>query len=65
MYYVYKERVWYYDNYKCKKGNTVIISKAKYNGLLETVHLIYVPKIKKRFEKDLFATEKYYEDFKW
>ena len=57
--------MWYYDNYKCKKGNTVIISKAKYNGLLETVHLIYVPKIKKRFEKDLFATEKYYEDFKW
>mgnify|MGYP001650542305 CR=1 FL=1 len=40
-----------------KKGNTVIISKAKYNGLLETVHLIYVPKIKERFEKDLSVTE--------
>lgn len=45
--------MWYYDNYKCKKGNTVIISKAKYNGLLETVHLIYVPKIKERFENTL------------
>ena len=51
--------MWYYDNYKCKKGNTVIISKAKYNGLLETVHLIYVPKIKeivqhlKRYENTL------------
>ena len=48
-----------------RKENTVIISEAEYNGLLETVHLIYVPKIKERFEKDLFATEKYYEDFKW
>ena len=48
-----------------KKENTVIISEAEYNGLLETVHLIYVPKIKERFEKDLFATEKYYEDFEW
>ena len=48
-----------------KKENTVIISEAEYNGLLETVHLIYVSKIKERFEKDLFATEKYYEDFEW
>ena len=48
-----------------KKENTVIISEAEYNGLLETVNLIYVPKIKERFEKDLFATEKYYEDFEW
>ena len=40
-----------------KKENTVIISEAKYNGLLETVHLIYVLKIKERFEKDLSATE--------
>ena len=48
-----------------RKENTVIISEAEYNGLLETVHLIYVLKIKERFEKDLFATEKYYEDFKW
>ena len=48
-----------------RKENTVIISEAEYNGLLETVHLIYVPKIKERFEKDLFATEKYYEDFEW
>lgn len=55
--------MWYYDNYKCKKGNTVIISKAKYNGLLETVHLIYVPKIKERFEKDLSATEEDYKNF--
>ena len=35
-----------------KKENTVIISEAEYNGLLETVHLIYVSKIKERFEKD-------------
>ena len=48
-----------------RKENTVIISEAEYNGLLETVHLIYVLKIKERFEKDLFATEKYYEDFEW
>ena len=48
-----------------KKEIQLLLSKAKYNGLLETVHLIYVPKIKERFEKDLFATEKYYEDFEW
>ena len=33
-----------------KKENTVIISEAEYNGLLETVHLIYVPKIKEIVE---------------
>ena len=55
--------MWYYDNYKCKKGNTVIISKAKYNGLFETVHLIYAPKIKERFEKDLSTTEEDYKAF--
>ena len=35
----------------------------QYNGLLETVHLIYVPKIKERFEKDLFVTEEDYKNF--
>ena len=46
-----------------RKENTVIISEAEYNGLLETVHLIYVPKIKERFEKDLFVTEEDYKNF--
>jgi len=46
-----------------KKENIAIISEAKYNGLLETVHLIYVPKIKERFEKDLSATEEDYKNF--
>ena len=46
-----------------RKENTVIISEAEYNGLLETVHLIYVPKIKERFEKDLSATEEDYKNF--
>ena len=46
-----------------RKENTVIISEAEYNGLLETVHLIYVPKIKERFEKDLSAAEEDYKAF--
>ena len=46
-----------------KKENIAIISEAKYNGLLETVHLIYAPKIKERFEKDLSATEEDYKNF--
>ena len=46
-----------------KKENIAIISEAKYNGLLETVHLIYVTKIKERLEKDLSATEEDYKNF--
>lgn len=46
-----------------KKEIQLLLSKAKYNGLLETVHLIYVPKIKERFEKDLSATEEDYKAF--
>ena len=46
-----------------KKEIQLLLSKAKYNGLLETVHLIYAPKIKERFEKDLSATEEDYKAF--
>lgn len=52
-------------NVNTKKGNVIIISEEEYNGLLETLHLISNPEMKKRLEDGLKVSLEECEDFEW
>lgn len=52
-------------NVNTKKGNIIIISEAKYKGLLETLYLLSAPGMKERVGEAKKAEDEEYEDFEW